>query len=123
MNQQTNVIARNAFRLHASEAERFADVIARAMKLESAALTYAGAEQQPLQSLDLPPVKLSSQLLRRKQLLDVLHHERFQTTQELAYKLGRSTSSVNSVLTRMTEEGLVDREPVRSNVISWRKRL
>lgn len=122
MNQQTNVIARNAFRLHPSEAERFSKTIAKAMKMESATLTYAGAEQQPIHALDLPPVKLSSQLLRRQQLLDVLHHEHFQTTQNLALRVGRSTPSVHAMLTRMMEEGFVDREPVRSNVISWRKK-
>lgn len=119
---EMNTITRNAFRLKPGEAEHYSDMIADAMKQEAAYLHYAGRDDivwRPV--VDAPARRPSSRALRREEVLQYLDEEQWRPTIRLCQVLGRSGSALRSMLNRMCEEGLVERNEVRNSLVEWRK--
>lgn len=121
MNQNVNVITKNAFRLKPSDAEYFSDMIAAAMKKEAAHLHYAGRDDIVWRPMgDAAAKRPSSRALRREEVMQHLDPVAWKPTILLCHMLGRSGSAMRSMLNRMREEGTVERREVRNSVVEWR---
>lgn len=121
MNQNVNVITKNAFRLNPSQAEYFSDMIATAMKKEAVQLHYAGRDDIVWRPMaDTPARRPSTRALRREEILLHLTHNEWRPTGMLCQMLGRSGSAMRAMLHRMCSEGLVQRREVRNSLVEWR---
>ena len=122
MNQNVNVITKNAFRLNPSQAEYFSDIIATAMKKEAVQLHYAGRDDivwRPMN--DSPAKRPSTRALRREEILLHLDQRRWRSTSLLCNMLGRSGSAMRAMLHRMREEGLVEYREAQHGRVEWRQ--